>query len=327
MESAGMDAFWVGEAYGFDAVSMLGYLAGHTRTAELGSGILPVYSRSPALTAMTAAGLDFVSSGRFVLGIGVSGPQVVEGWYGVPFRKPLAATRDAIEVCRRVWARERLEYHGDTFDVPVASGPDPASVKPLRMLNHPLRPDIPIFLAALGPRNVALAAELAEGWIPFFFHPEKADVWSEHLARGAALRSPDRKPLEVVAGGPVALCGKEEADRLLNAERAHVALYVGGMGSASTNFYNDLFVRYGYEKEARAMQSLYLAGRRTEAEALVPADYLSGTSLVGDEGHIRDRIDAYKSAGVTYLSLTFPAGYDRDSTVRLVEKLRAWADR
>jgi F420-dependent oxidoreductase-like protein len=316
MESAGIDVLWVGEAYGFDAVSMLGLLAGRTSKAQLGSAILPVFARSPALTAMTAAGLDFVSSGRFILGLGASGPQVVQGWHGVPYDRPLLRTRETIDVCRLVWAREKLQYGGKTIQVPGGDS------KPLRLLNQPVRSDIPIYVAALGAKNLALTAELAQGWLPIFFHPEKSDVWNPSLAAGADRRDPSLGPLEIVAGGPVAICDDEEAERLRDAERPHVALYVGGMGSKGQNFYNDLFVRYGYEAEAHRIQELFLSGKKEEAEALVPAEYLQATVLVGDEGHVRNRIEAYRSAGVTCLNIDIPDSVGDPAA--LVEALRSW---
>jgi F420-dependent oxidoreductase-like protein len=316
MESAGIDVLWVGEAYGFDAVSMLGLLAGRTSSVQLGSAILPVYSRSPALTAMTAAGLDFASSGRFILGLGASGPQVVQGWHGVTYDRPLLRTRETIEVCRLVWAREKLQYNGETFRVPGGDG------RPLKLLNQPIRPDIPIYIAALGAKNVALTAEIGQGWLPIFFHPERSDVWAPSLAEGATRRDPALGPLEIVAGGPVSICGDSEAERLRDAERPHVALYVGGMGSVGQNFYTDLFARYGYEDEAHRIQELYLSGKREEAEALVPAEYLRATVLVGDEGHVRSRIQAYRSAGVTCLNIEIPDSVD--DPVALVETLRSW---
>jgi F420-dependent oxidoreductase-like protein len=194
--------------------------------------------------------------------------------------------------------------------------------RPLKLLNQPIRPDIPIYIAALGAKNVALTAELAQGWLPIFFHPDKADVWSPSLAEGATRRDPALGPLEIVAGGPVAICDDDEAERLRDAERSHVALYVGGMGPVGKNFYNDLFVRYGYGDEAQRIQELYLSGKREEAEALVPAEYLRATVLVGDEDHVRDRIQAYRSAGVTCLNIEIPDSVD--DPVALVAALRSF---
>jgi F420-dependent oxidoreductase-like protein len=322
MEAAGIDTLWIGEAYGFDAVSMLGYLAGHTNRVQLGAAILPVFSRSPALVAMTAAGLDFVSSGRFLLGLGASGPQVVTDWHGVPFDRPLVRTRETIEVCRTVWSRQRLEYQGETFRVPLRGASGEGGGRSLKLMDHPLRAEIPIYVAALGPKNVALAAEVAEGWIPLFFHPDNASVWAEALADGARRRDAGLPRLEIVAGGPVAICDAYEASRIRDAMRPRVALYVGGMGPPGQNFYNDLFVRYGYEAEATAIQKLYLSGAKKEAASLVPEDFLRATSMVGDEGHVRERIEAFRAAGVTCLNVEFPGSHAEPA---VVERIREWA--
>jgi F420-dependent oxidoreductase-like protein len=323
LEAAGIDMLWVAELYSFDAVSILGYLAAHTERVELATGILPLYSRTPTLTAMTAAGLDAVSNGRFVLGIGLSGPQVIEGWHGVPYDKPLARTRELIDICRLVWKRERVVYDGDAYTLPLPPGLGTGLGKPLKIINHPVRDDIPVYIASLGPKNVQLTAELADGWLPAFFHPDKApDVWGDDLAVGAERRDPDRAPLEIVAGGTVALCDEDTATKLRDLGRPMTALYVGGMGARGRNFYNNVFRRYGYEDEAKRIQDLYLDGHKDEAAALVPADYLAATSLVGDEGYVRDRIQAYKAAGVTRLSVT-PVG---DDPLGLIEKVRAWAE-
>jgi F420-dependent oxidoreductase-like protein len=323
LEAAGIDMLWVAELYSFDAVSILGYLAAHTERVELATGILPLYSRTPTLTAMTAAGLDAVSNGRFVLGIGLSGPQVIEGWHGVPYDKPLARTRELIDICRLVWKRERVVYDGDAYTLPLPPGLGTGLGKPLKIINHPVRDDIPVYIASLGPKNVQLTAELADGWLPAFFHPDKApDVWGDDLAAGAERRGADRAPLEIVAGGTVALCDADTATKLRDLGRPMTALYVGGMGARGRNFYNNVFRRYGYEDEAKRIQDLYLDGHKDEAAALVPADYLAATSLVGDEGYVRDRIQAYKAAGVTRLSVT-PVG---DDPLGLIEKVRAWAE-
>jgi alkanesulfonate monooxygenase SsuD/methylene tetrahydromethanopterin reductase-like flavin-dependent oxidoreductase (luciferase family) len=293
-ESAGIDMVWVAELYSFDAVSILGYLAGQTERMELASGILPLYSRTPTLTAMTAAGLDAVSEGRFVLGLGASGPQVIEGWHGVPYTKPLTATKEIIDICRKVWKRERVEYDGELYKLPLPADQGTGLGKPLKIINHPVRENIPIYIASLGPKNVQMTAELADGWLPAFFHPDKArEVFGPDLDAGAARRDPSLAPL-----------------------------YVGGMGAKGKNFYNNVFRRYGYEAEAEKIQDLYLSGQKAEAEALVPDDYLEATALVGDEGRVRERIEAYKAAGVTRLSIT-PVG---DDPLALIEKVKAWAD-
>ena len=322
LEAAGIDMIWVAELYSFDAISILGYLAAHTERAELATGILPIYSRTPTLTAMTAAGLDAVSSGRFVLGLGTSGPQVIEGWHGVPFDKPLVRTRELIDICRLVWKRERVVYDGDAYTLPLPPDEGTGLGKPLKIINHPVRDDIPIYIASLGPKNVQLTAELADGWLPVFFQPEKAaDVWADDLALGAERRDPGRAPLEVVAGGTIAICDHGTATKLRDRSRPMTALYVGGMGAKGRNFYNNIFRRYGYEREAEQIQDLYLDGKKDEAAALVPAEYLEGSTLVGDEGFVRDRIAAYKAAGVTRLSIN-PAG---DRPLDLIEKVKAWA--
>ena len=323
LEAAGIDMLWVAELYSFDAVSLLGYIAAHTERVELATGILPLYSRTPTLTAMTAAGLDAVSSGRFVLGIGLSGPQVIEGWHGVPYDKPLARTRELIDICRMVWKRERVVYDGDAYTLPLPPELGTGLGKPLKIINHPVRDDIPVYIASLGPKNVQLTAEVADGWLPAFFHPDRApEVWGDDLAAGAERRDPDRGPLEIVAGGMVSLCDEDTATKLRDLGRPMTALYVGGMGARGRNFYNNVFRRYGYEDEAKRIQDLYLDGHKDEAAALVPADYLAATSLVGDEGYVRDRIQAYKAAGVTRLSVN-PVG---DDPLGLIEKVRAWAE-
>ena len=323
LEAAGIDMIWVAELYSFDAISILGYLAAHTERAELATGILPLYSRTPTLTAMTAAGLDAVSGGRFVLGLGSSGPQVIEGWHGVPFDKPLTRTREIIDICRMVWKREKVEYQGEAYTFPLPPEQGTGLGKPLKIINHPVREDIPIYIASLGPKNVQLTAELADGWLPVFFHPDKAgDVWGADLEIGNKLRDPNRAPMEVVAGGTVAICDKDTATKLQDMGRPMTALYVGGMGAKGKNFYNNVFRRYGYEQEAEQIQNLYLSGQKDEATALVPAEYLTSTAMVGDEGFVRDRIQAYKAAGVTRLSVN-PVG---DDPLKLIEKVKAWAD-
>jgi F420-dependent oxidoreductase-like protein len=323
LESAGVDMIWVAELYSFDAISILGYLAAHTERVELATGILPLYSRTPTLTAMTAAGLDAVSGGRFVLGLGSSGPQVIEGWHGVPFDKPLTRTREIIDICRLVWKRERVVYDGQAYQLPLPEDQGTGLGKPLKIINHPVRDDIPIYIASLGPKNVQLTAELADGWLPAFFQPDKArDVFGSDIEIGTKLRDPSRAPLEIVAGGTVAICDDDAARKIRDLARPMTALYVGGMGAKGRNFYNNVFRRYGYEQEAEQIQNLYLDGKKDEAIALVPDDFLEATALVGDEGRVRERIQAYKAAGVTRLSVN-PIG---DDPLALVEKVRVWAE-
>jgi F420-dependent oxidoreductase-like protein len=323
LESAGLDLATVAEVYTFDAVSQLGYLAAVTERVELMSGIFPIYSRTPALTAMTAAGLDFVSSGRFTLGLGASGPQVIEGWHGVPYDAPLQRTREIVEICRQVWRRERLVHEGTKYTVPLPAEQGTGLGKPLKLINTPVRERIPVLLAALGPKNVELAAEIAEKWEPIFFHPERAaDVWGASLAGGTAKRDPALGDLDVVVGVPVAI--GEDVEHLLDAVRPGIALYVGGMGAKGKNFYNDLARRYGYEAEAETIQELYLAGRKDEAAAAVPEDLVRATSLIGPESYVAERIAAFAEAGVTTITLQ-PMDDSRENRLRTVETMRRLA--
>ncbi len=302
LERAGLDIVWVAEAYGFDAPSQLGYLAAKTTTVQLGSAILPIYSRTPALLAQTAAGLDALSEGRFILGLGASGPQVIEGWHGVPYTAPLGRTREIVDICRRVWRRERLVNQG-LYPLPLPSGQGTGLGKPLKLIQHPYRTDIPIWIAAMGPKNVEMTAEVADGWFPFLFVPERAEeVWGADLAAGAARRPAELGPLDIAAGGLAAVGGGLE--HLRDLARPMVALYVGGMGARGRNFYNDLCRRYGYEAEAESIQDLYLEGRKEEAAAAVPADLLEKTSLIGPPAYVAERIAAYREAGVTVLNVT-----------------------
>jgi len=321
LEKAGIDVGWVAELYSFDAVSILGYLAAKTETMELGSAILPIYSRTPTLTAMTAAGLDAVSDGRFILGIGASGPQVIEGWHGVPYDRPIGRQKELIEICRKVWRREKVEHSGRNYQLPLPEDQGTGLGKPLKLINHPKRADIPVYIASLGPKNVEVTAECADGWIPVFFHPDKAEsVWGEALAAGIENRDPSLGDMSVVAGGSLAICDEDTATKIRDQGRFMTALYVGGMGSKNKNFYNNIFRKYGYEEEAEKIQDLFLSGRKEEAMAAVPQDFLDATAMVGDEGWVRDRVEAYKAAGVTHLQVA-PTGGDRLATI---EKVKGW---
>jgi len=298
LEKAGLDIVFVPEAYSFDAVSQLGYLAAKTERVEIASGILQLYTRTPTLTAMTAAGLDFVSGGRFTLGIGASGPQVVEGFHGVKYDAPLGRTRELIDICRQVWRRERVVHDGKYYQIPLPAEQGTGLGKPLKLINTPVRERIPIMLAALGPKNVAMTAELAEGWEPIFFHPEKAaDVWGASLAEGKAKRDPGLGELDTVVGAALAI--GDDVDHLLDHLRGQLSLYVGGMGARGKNFYNDLAVRYGYEAAAKEIQDLYLDGKKAEAAAAVPFELLKAISLVGPAGYVKERLAAFADAGVT----------------------------
>lgn len=322
-EAAGVAVVSVAEAYSFDAVSQLGYLAARTSRIALRSGILPIYSRTPALLGMTAAGLDYVSNGRFELGLGASGPQVVEGFHGVPYDAPLARTREVIEVCRAVWRREKLEHRGRHYEVPLPAGRGTGLGKPLKLIDHPVRDRIPVSIAAIGPRNVELAAEIAEGWEPIFFHPQRAsEIWGPALAAGTARREAALGDLDVVAGVPCACTSDPEP--YLKQLRSQLALYIGGMGSAQRNFYFDLAVRYGYAGEAAAIQENYLAGRVADATRAVPLSLCEAVSLVGSPADLAGKVDAFRAAGVTTLMLQ-PMSADPADAVEVVSMVTAHA--
>jgi F420-dependent oxidoreductase-like protein len=284
----------------------------------LGAGIFPIYSRTPALLAQTAAGLDELSSGRALLGLGASGPQVVEGFHGVVYDRPLQRTREIIEICRKVWRREILEYQGKAYTLPMPADQGTGLAKALKLSTHPVRDQIPIYLASLGERSVELTAELADGWLPIFYWPERADtIWGEALGRGYAKRDSSLGPLEIVAGGMLAI--GEGLESMRDHERPHLALYIGGMGARGKNFYNDLACQYGFEREAAEIQDLYLAGHKQDAAAIIPQAMLDGLSLIGTEAFVRERVEAHQAAGVTWLDVT-PIGEDPYGDVRRVKE-------
>ncbi|MGH3336304.1 MAG: LLM class F420-dependent oxidoreductase, partial [Nocardioides sp.] len=258
LEKAGLDTVWVAEAYGFDSPTLMGYLAAKTETVEIGAAILNIYSRTPGALLQTAAGLDNVSGGRAVIGLGASGPQVIEGFHGVPYDKPVTRTKEIVDILRRGLRREAVTSDG-LYKLPLPADQGLGLGKPLKLLNKPERPAVPLFIAALGPKSVEGAAEYADGWLPFLFLPEKADqVWGEALAAGTNKRQEGLGPLEVSAGGMVAIGEGAETKALLDFARPTYALYVGGMGARGKNFYNDLACQYGFEKEAKEIQDLYL---------------------------------------------------------------------
>jgi F420-dependent oxidoreductase-like protein len=319
LEDAGVGFLWAGEAYTADAVSTLGFLAAVTTTAQLGSSILPLYTRTPSLLAMTAVGLDRLSGGRFVLGIGASGPQVIEGFHGVPYDAPVARTREIIEICHSVWRRERLEHAGAKYQIPLPEGRGTGLGKPLKLIDHPLRERIPVYIASLGPKNVEMTAEIADGWLPLHFWPDRAArVWGDALAAGLARRDAGLEPLEIVAGGALAI--GDGLEYLRDQSRPGLALYFGGMGARGRNFYNDVLRRYGFERKAREIQDAYLGGDRAAAAAMVPGELVDGLSLIGSEGFVRDRIAAYRAAGVTILNV-HPVG---PGGIRDVETVAGW---
>ena len=316
-ERAGIDVLAVAEAYSFDAVSRLGYLAAITSRVTLMSAILPIYSRSPALIAMTAAGLDSVSGGRFELGLGSSGAQVIEGFHGVPFHAPLGHLREVVEICRSVWKRERLEHAGKNYTIPLPGGLG----KPLKLINTPVRESIPIALASLTPKAVEQTAEIGNGWLPLFYNPAKsASAWGDALRAGAARRDPALGPLDVIVTAPFHIGAG--SDRALDAHRQRVALYVGGMGARTANFYNDLAVRYGYRDEAARVQELYLAGQKDAAAAALPEELVRDTSLIGTESEVASRIAALTASGVTTLMIA-PVAPTREGRIAAVEAARS----
>jgi len=305
LEKAGLDTVWIPEAYSFDAVSIMGYVAARTETIEIGSAIVNVYSRTPTLLGMTFAGLDYVSGGRIHCGLGASGPQVIEGFHGVPYEKPMQRIKEVIEVCRKVWKREVIDYHGQVVDIPLPTGEGTGLGKPLKLINHPVRSSIPVWWASLKGKSVEATAEVADGWIPVFYVPEKADlVWGDALELGMRKRSPELGPLQILAGGTACITDDEDTiTKVLDAGRPQAALYVGGMGARGKNFYNDIMSAYGWEAEAKEIQDLYLDGKKEEAAARIPRSYLEGASLVGPKSFVQERVAAFAEAGVTHLQL------------------------
>ncbi|HVM16291.1 MAG TPA: LLM class F420-dependent oxidoreductase [Gaiellaceae bacterium] len=293
-ERLGYDSAWAAEAWGTDAVTVLSWLAARTERLRVGSAILQIPARTPAMTAMTAMTLDLMSGGRFLLGLGTSGPQVVEGWHGEAWGKPLGKTREYVSIVRTALRREVVEHHGEHYDVPYGGAGATGLGKPLKLMARPLRAEIPIYLAAIGERSVRLAAEIADGWLPIFYSPEQAQA-----VFGAQLEPARGREFDVAPSVPVVLTDDVASGR--DALRHYYALYVGGMGARGRNFYNALFARYGYEAEARAIQEAYLEGRRQEAASLVPDRFVDEVALVGPRERIAERLDAWRESGATTL--------------------------
>jgi len=324
LEKQGVDLALVAEAYSYDAVSQLGYLAAKTSTIELGSGVFPIYTRTPTLLAMTAAGLDYVSDGRFRLGIGTSGPQVMEGFHGVPFDAPMGRTREVVEICRQVWRREKVSHQGKNYQIPLPPDRGTGLGKSLRLINHPVRERIPIHIASLGEQNVALTAEIAEGWQPIFYYPERADrVWGDALRAGTAKRDPELGELDVMVG--VSLAIGDDVEERLNWAKPELALYIGGMGAKGKNFYHNVATKYGFGEVADRIQDLYLSGRKAEAIAAVPDELVRNISLIGPRGYVKERIAAFAEAGVTTLLAT-PVTGDSAEYIAFVEQLQQLLD-
>jgi F420-dependent oxidoreductase-like protein len=289
-ERLGYDSAWAAEAWGTDAATVLSWLAATTTTLKVGSAIFQIPARTPANTAMTAATLDLMSGGRFLLGLGVSGPQVVEGWHGQPWGKPLVKTREYVEMVRAVLRRETLEHDGVHYQVPY-SGPNSTGLgKPLKLMARPLRADIPIYLAVFKPRAVELAAEIADGWLPIFFSPERAR---------RTFPAPFHRDGDFDIAPAVPALVSDDLESARDAMRPYYALYVGGMGARGKNFYNDLVSSYGFEAEAKEIQDLYLDGRQRDAAAAVPDALIDEMTLVGPPERIKDRLAAWKESGAT----------------------------
>ena len=324
-ESAGVGRVTVPEAYSFDAVSQLGYIAARTDTMELQTGILPMYSRTPTNLAMTAAGLDYISGGRVILGIGASGPQVIEGFHGVKYDYPLGRAREHADICRMIWRREPTNYQGKHYTLPLTEEQGGSGLgKALKIINHPVRDRIPMLLAAIGPKNVELAAELFEEFQPFLFHPEYVEeAFGPALAAGKAKRDPSLGELSIVVQTATLITeDTEQIDNALTAVRHHDALYIGGMGARGKNFYNELACRYGYEAEAKLIQDLYLDGKKDEAAAAVPDELVRSVSLIGPASYVAERVEAFREAGATTLTVV-PMALDAPGRIALVEQFRA----
>jgi F420-dependent oxidoreductase-like protein len=313
-DKLGYDSIWAAEAYGSDAATVLAWLASNTTSAKIASGIFQMPARTPAMTAMTAATLDNISGGRFVLGLGISGPQVVEGWHGQPFDKPLKRTREYVSIVRKALSRETVTYEGEFYTLPLPGGPG----KPLKLIIKPVQERIPIYIAAIGPKNTALAAEIADGWLPTFFSPDHIEVFRASLEEGAAKSG--RSPDDIDVAPMTSLAIYDDVEHARNFMRPLVALYVGGMGSRDKNFYNQLVTRYGYGDAAREIQDLYLSGRQSDAMAAIPAELIDQVSLCGPREVVKERLEHYRDAGVGTLLVT-PTASSQEDRLRMLRDL------
>ena len=324
MESAGLDLVWVPEAYAYDAFVGIAHLLNHTERISVGSGIVNVYSRSAALLAMAALTCDRIAPGRVVLGLGASGPQVVEGLHGVPYSRPMRRVEETIEICRKAWAGDKVEYDGAALRLPLMGEETTGLGKALRLIARPEN-QIPVWWASLKPRAVESTARVADGWLTVFFLPDRADaVWGDALRRGADSRSATLGSLDTAAGGLLAIGDDLTGSRrsgLLDSQRDLYALYIGGMGAREKNFYHDVVRAYGYEAEATAIQDAYLDGRRAEAAQLVPDELLELTNLVGPRSWIAERIEVYRAAGVTHLQIAPAPGRDVRSDIATLREV------
>lgn len=321
-EALGFDSIWTAEAYGSDAATVLAWLAGQTEKVKLGSAIFQMPGRSPAMTAMTAVTIDQISGGRMLLGIGSSGPQVAEGWHGQRFAKQLQRTREYVDIVRMALARERVEYHGETYELPLPDGPG----KALKLMIGPVQERIPIYIAAIGPKNTQLTGEIADGWIPTFFSPEYMHESRKLLDEGASKREGGKLPDDFDIAPTVSIAIDDDIDRARDAVRPLLALYVGGMGSRDKNFYNQLVARYGFEQAAKEVQDLYLSGKKQEAAAALPAELIDQTALAGPADHIKERLAVYKDAGVGTLMFS-PMDFTAEGRLRVVRTVAEIAER
>ncbi|MDX2343372.1 MAG: LLM class F420-dependent oxidoreductase, partial [Acidimicrobiia bacterium] len=303
-ERLGYSSVWVAEAWGSDAVTVLSWIAARTTKINVGAGILQMPARTPAMTAMTAVTLNELSGGRFLLGLGLSGPQVVEGWHGVAYGKPLGKTREYVSIVRTAVARkEPLVHHGSHYEIPYAGDDATGLGKPLKLMTHPSHP-VPIYLAAIGPKNVSLTAEIADGWLPIFYSPQRSnDIYGPLLQDGFAKSGEDNKAERFDTVASLQAIVTDDVDSARNQIKPTLALYLGGMGAKGKNFYNDLACRYGYEKEAAKIQDLYLSGKKMEAIHSVPDALVDELSLIGTKEMIRDRLEAWQESPVTTLAL------------------------
>ncbi len=318
-ERLGYDSVWAAEAYGSDTATVLGWLAGQTTTIRLGSGIFQMPGRSAAMTAMTAATIDQISNGRMILGIGSSGPQVSEGWHGVRFGKQLARTRDYVAVLRMALARERLEYQGETLELPLPDGPG----KALKLTIGTVQEQIPIYIAAIGPKNTQLAGEIADGVIPTLFSPEHVAVMRDELQIGVERAGGGKTLADIDIAPTVQVYVGDDIESARDLMRPFIGLYVGGMGSRKQNFYNQLVRRYGFEDAAQEVQDLYLEGKKDEACAALPDELIDMVSIHGPAEHVRERIAAFREAGVGTLGVS-PVAFTREERInqlRLIAEL------
>jgi F420-dependent oxidoreductase-like protein len=318
-EQLGYDSVWTAEAYGSDAATPLAYIAARTERIKLGTGVMQMPARTPAMTAMTATTIDQMSNGRFLLGLGVSGPQVVEGWHGRPYGKPLGVTREYVEILRKIFARTELVTHeGAYYQLPYRGEDATGLGKPLKIMSKPKNPNLPIYIAAIGPKNVELTAEIADGWLPVFFSPERTrDVYEPRLSAGFAKSGDTEKSASFDVAPTVAALVTDDLEAGRMQMKPSLALYIGGMGAKGTNFYNDLARRYGYEEAAETIQNLYLEGKKMEATMAVPDALVDEVCLVGTRDRIKDRLEVWKDAGVT----TLIVGASDHPTVKTIAEL------